>query len=126
MNGNLQQQMIDTVHAYVRALNAADLDAIVGLYAEDGTVEDPVGSSPKVGRMAIREFYAASTAMNLVVVLEGEIRVTDHACAFPFSVSLVHQGQLTKIRPIDVFEFDGAGLISSMRAYFGAPNIHQK
>ena len=124
MNGNLQQQMVDTVHAYARALNAGDLDAIVALYSEDGTVEDPVGSPPKVGRAAIRDFYAIATSMKLVMALEGEIRIAADTCAFAFSVSFAHEGQPTTIRPIDVFEFDSDGSISSMRAYFGAPNIH--
>ncbi|QEE26273.1 steroid delta-isomerase [Rhodanobacter glycinis] len=116
--------MTDVVHAYVRALNGADLDAIMALYAEDATVEDPVGSPPKVGSAAIRAFYAASTAMKLDVALEGEIRVTDRVCAFAFRVSLAHEGRTTTIRPIDVFEFDADGRIQRMRAYFGAPNIH--
>ena len=124
MNGNAQQQMIDTVHAYVRAINAGDLDAIVALYAEDGTVEDPAGSSPKFGRQAIRDFYAVTVAAKVVLALEGEIRVAAHACAFAFSVNVTHEGRVTTIRPIDVFEFDPTGHISSMRAYFGAPNIH--
>ena len=40
------ETMEAAVHAYVRALNASDLDAIVALYAEDATVEDPVGTEP--------------------------------------------------------------------------------
>lgn len=121
---NHEQRMIDAAHAYVRALNAADLDAIVALYAENASVEDPVGSPPRVGRAAIREFYAASLAMQLLVKLEGEVRATGRVCAFPFSVSLNYNGRATTIRPIDVFEFDDAGLIRSMRAYFGPTNIH--
>ncbi len=124
MNDNPQRSITDVVHAYVRALNGADLDAIMALYAEDATVEDPVGSPPKVGHAAIRAFYAASTAMRLDVALEGEIRVTERACAFAFSVSLAHEGRTTTIRPIDVFEFDADDRIQRMRAYFGAPNIH--
>jgi steroid delta-isomerase len=121
----LQQKMIAAVHAYVRALNAGDLDAIVALYAEDATVEDPVASPLKRGRAAIRDFYAASTALRLEVALEGEIRVAGRECAFAFSVSFTHEGQPTTIRPIDTFEFDEAGRILRMRAYFGAPNIHR-
>lgn len=121
---NGQQQIIDVVHAYVHALNAGDLDAIVALYAEGGTVEDPVGSPPKVGRAAIRDFYAVTAAMKIVVALEGEIRVARRVCAFAFSVSFTHEGRATTIRPIDVFEFDEAGRIASMRAYFGASNFH--
>ncbi len=124
MNENVQQQMIDTVHAYVSALNAGDLDAIVTLYAEDGTVEDPVGSPPKVGHAAIRDFYAITASMKISIALEGEVRVAARTCAFAFSVSFTYEGRPTTIRPIDVFEFDAVGRISSMRAYFGAPNIH--
>ena len=52
-----------TVEAYVRALNAADLDTIVSLYAEDALVEDPVVSTPKSGLEEIRAFYAGSLRM---------------------------------------------------------------
>ena len=67
--------MTAAVHAYVAALNAGDLDAIVALYADDASVEDPVGSTPLVGTEAIRAFYARSTAIALQVTLDGEVRV---------------------------------------------------
>jgi len=112
------------VHAYVAALNAGDLEAIVALYADDASVEDPVGSTPLVGTEAIRAFYARSTAMPLQVTLDGEVRVAGNECAFPFSVSFVHEGRRTTIRPIDTFRFDAAGRILQMRAFFGPGNIH--
>lgn len=118
------KQLVDAVHAYIAALNAADLDAIVALYAPDGTVEDPVGSEPKVGHAAIRAFYAGSVAMGLEVALEGEVRVVGRTCVFPFSVGLTYEGRRTVIRPIDVFDFDAGGRIQHMRAYFGPANVH--
>lgn len=111
------------VHEYVRALNASDLEAVVALYADDAVVEDPVGSTPCVGREAIRAFYAGSVALKLSVVLEGQVRVAGHEAAFAFSVALIHEGRPTVIRPIDVFRFDAAGKVVSMRAFFGAANI---
>lgn len=124
MNGHAQQHMVDVVHAYVRALNDGDLDAIVALYADDAILEDPVGSEARVGRAAIGEFYAATAAMKLTLALQGEIRVARGACAFAFSVNIVEHGKSITIHPIDVFDFDAAGRIKHMRAYFGAPNIH--
>jgi steroid delta-isomerase len=112
------------VHAYMAALNAGDLNAIVALYADDASVEDPVGSVPKVGMEAIRAFYARSTAIPLQVALDGEVRVVGNECAFAFSVSFVNRGRHTTIRPIDTFRFDEAGRIVQMRAYFGPDNIH--
>lgn len=118
------EQMEAAVHAYVRALNDADLDAIVALYADDAVVEDPVGSPPRVGREAIRAFYAGSVALKLQVALEGPVRVAGQEAAFAFSVRFVHEGRPTTIRPIDVFRFDDAGRVLSMRAFFGSANIH--
>lgn len=111
------------VHAYVRALNAQDLDAIVALYADDATVEDPVGTEPIRGREAIRAFYARTVALPLQVQLEGQVRVAGRECAFAFSVSLVYQGRRSTFRPIDTFRFDGAGRIVQMRAFFGPGNV---
>lgn len=116
--------MTAAVHAYVAALNAGDLDAIVALYADDASVEDPVGSTPLVGTEAIRAFYARSTAIALQVTLDGEVRVAGNECAFPFSVSFVHEGRRTTIRPIDTFRFDEAVRIVQMRAFFGPGNIY--
>ena len=111
------------VHAYVAALNAGDLEAIVALYADDASVEDPVGSAPHRGRQAIRAFYARSVAVPLEVALEWPVRVAGRECAFPFSVSLVYESQRMTFRPIDTFRFDEAGRIVQMRAYFGPANI---
>ena len=117
------EQMQASVEAYVRALNAADLDTIVSLYAEDAQVEDPVGSSPKRGLDEIRAFYAGSLRMKLHVELEGNVRAVANEAAFAFSVSFEVQGRKTTIRPIDVFRFDEAGRIVQMRAFFGPANI---
>ena len=117
------EQMLAAVEAYVRALNAADLDTIVALYADDALVEDPVGSQPKRGRAEIRAFYAGSLDMKLEVALEGQVRVVASEAAFAFSVSFEVNGRRTTIRPIDLFRFDDAGRIVHMRAFFGPANI---
>lgn len=117
--------MQSAVQAYVRALNAADLEAIVALYADDALVEDPVGSVPKRGLTEIRAFYAGSVALKLQVELEGPIRAVAGEAAFAFSVSFEINGQRTTIRPIDLFTFNAAGRIVQMRAFFGPGNISQ-
>ena len=117
------EHMQAAVEAYVRALNAADLDAIVALYADDALVEDPVGSTPKRGLAEIRAFYAGSLRLKLEVALEGSVRAVASEAAFAFSVSFEVNGQRTTIRPIDLFRFDDAGRIVHMRAFFGPANI---
>ena len=56
---NTTEHMTDVVQRYVAALNAGDLEGIVALYADDATVEDPVGSEPQRGIAAIRAFMPA-------------------------------------------------------------------
>ncbi len=119
------EHMQAAVRAYIAALNAGDINAIVALYAEDATVEDPVGSTPQRGLAQIRTFYSASLSMALQVVLDGEIRAVANEAAFAFSVSLVMEGKRITIRPIDVMRFDAQGRITSMRAFFGNHNISQ-
>ncbi|MDB5732839.1 MAG: steroid delta-isomerase [Variovorax sp.] len=116
------EQMQVAVRAYVCALNAGDLDAIVALYVDGAVVEDPVGSAPRRGLAEIRAFYAGSLRLQLQVELEGQIRAVADEAAFAFSVSFESKGQRTTIRPIDVLRFDEAGCIVQMRAFFGPGN----
>ena len=120
---NTPEHMSAVVRRYIAALNAGDLGRIVGLYADDAVVEDPVGSVPRRGIAAIRAFYAQSLQLPLQVELQGEIRAAADEAAFAFSVSFAHEGRSTTIEPIDHFRFDVAGKIVSMRALFGPGNI---
>ncbi|MEB5967246.1 MULTISPECIES: steroid Delta-isomerase [Comamonas] len=121
---NTVEHMTAVVHRYVAALNAGDLDGIVALFADDATVEDPVGTEPRRGIAAIRAFYADSLKLPLVVALTQEVRAVADEAAFAFTVSFEHQGRKTVIAPIDHFRFNGAGKVVSMRALFGEKNIH--
>lgn len=117
------EMMQAAVQAYVRALNAGDLEAIVALYADDALVEDPVGSPPKRGHAEIRAFYAGSLRLRLQVELEGQVRAVAGEAAFAFRASFEVNDRKTSIHPIDVMRFDEDGRIAQMRAFFGPGNI---
>lgn len=117
------QHMREVVERYIAALNAADIDAIVALYASDALVEDPVGSEPQRGHDAIRAFYARSLSMKLEVALQGEVRAVAGEAAFAFTVALQQGDQRMVIAPIDHFRFDAEGRITHMRAFFGPDNM---
>lgn len=123
-----QQQMKQAMQAYIDAFNRVDPDAIVALYAEDATVEDPVGSPPKVGRKAIAEFYAYAIKSGAKLKLAAPIRGSHgNSAAMAFDVELnMPQGDKTAravIRVIDVMTFDEAGRFSSMRAFWGPSDM---
>ena len=116
------QHMTSVVLRYIDALNAGDLEGIVALYADDATVEDPVGSAALQGLPAIRAFYGKSLQLPLKVALQGEVRAVAQEATFAFTVSFEYQGAHTTIAPIDHFRFNAQGEIVAMRAFFGALN----
>jgi len=118
-----QEQLLGIVQAYVDAFDKGDVDAVVALFSEDATVEDPVGTPPKRGLAEIRSFYAGSMATGAKLELRGAPRCAADYVAFPFAVSLDWQGRRQVIEVIDTFRLDDSGRITEMRAFFGPANI---
>ncbi len=115
--------MVAAVEAYVRSYNRSDLDGVCAVFAEDAVVEDPVGTPPRLGQAALREFFAVGIAAGARLTLDGPVRCADGHAAFVFHVDLEWDGKATRIDVIDVFTFDNEGKVASMKAYFGAANM---
>lgn len=112
------------VHEYVAAFSAGSADRVAALYAENATVEDPVGSPRHEGLAAIRAFYEGSMATGAKLTLEGPVRVVADYAVFAFSVHLEWEGGAKRIDVIDSFRFDEAGKVVEMRAFWGPENMH--
>jgi len=112
----------DRIHAvvdeYVRLVGTGTADEIVALYAEDATVEDPVGTDVRRGHDAIREFYAPLTSMPQETRLFA-LRIAGGEAAFHFEVATRADGATYTVSPVDHMVFDDEGLITSMRAFWG-------
>ena len=104
---------------YPELVTKADVDAIVDLYAEDATIEDPVGSDLHVGREAIRAFYAASIGA-VTMKRTGPVRISRNEAATPMVVLLGSGEQRKALDIISAMAFDDAGKITSMRAWWSA------
>ena len=104
-----------TIARYVAAVGAADADAIVDLYADDATVEDPVGTDAHVGRDAIHAFYKSVAVEGMNTEIVGKVNVIGLVAAFRFNV--VVDGN-TVVEPIDIMTFDDDAKITSMKAYW--------
>lgn len=118
------EQMTAAVHAYVAAFDKGEPELAVALFAEEASIEDPVGTPLKVGHAAIREFYTGSMAAGAKLVLEGPVRIAGDYAAFPFSARLMMGGNDMRVDVIDIFKFNDAGKIIEMKAYFGPDNMH--
>ncbi len=119
-----EAQMRAAMQAYIDNFNRQDLEAIVDLYADDATVEDPVGSPPKAGRDEIHAFYQTALETGARLTLSAPIRASHgNAAAMAFEVALNYQGQDMVIHVIDVMTFNDQGKYSSMKAYWGPEDM---
>ncbi|MDX2170520.1 MAG: nuclear transport factor 2 family protein [Deltaproteobacteria bacterium] len=108
---------------YCELVSQGDVEAIAQLYAEDATVEDPLGSPPHRGRAAIRAFYrAAAGAVRLE--LEGRVRSAGNQGAAAM-IARPNADPRTRVETLDVMTFGDDGLITSMRAYWSADTIYR-
>lgn len=118
------EEMVRTVEAYVEAFAVGDPERAAALFAEDATLEDPVGSEVLHGRDAIREFYRSSMQTGAKLRLNGPVRASANHAAFAFSV-LLNYGGPQEIDVIDTFRFDEAGKVVEMRAFWGPENVRK-
>lgn len=121
------QHIADTVNRYISLVAKGSADDIAELYAEDATVEDPVGGEVHIGRQAIRGFYSAVENAERECELVT-LRVAGNEAAFQFRLT-VKAGDLPSsgmvIEPIDVMAFDDEGKVAAMKAYWSAENVTQ-
>lgn len=114
-----------TVHRYLELVTAGKTDEVADLYADDATVEDPVGGGEvHIGREAIRGFYGAlpqSGASTEMLTL----RALGHEAAFHWTLTIDLGGNTMAIDIISTMTFNGEGKIASMKAYWGPENVTQ-
>lgn len=131
------EKMRAAVAAYFTHFNNADPAGIASIFADDATVEDPIGTPPKLGIDEIRAFYEMAVQSGSRLEQQGETRVAENHAAFAFTV---HIGSLTaentavdvdiptgkmQIDVIDTFDFNDDGEVTAMRAFWGPGNIRQ-
>jgi steroid delta-isomerase len=115
-------ERVARVDEYIEVVSHHDVEGLGTLFAADAVVEDPVGSTPHRGIDAICEFYRKGFEIDYRLERTGPVRCAGDAVAFPFRVVTGTGGSGMRIDVIDVFEFDGAGRIVRMRAYWGPEN----
>ena len=111
-----------TVNRYLELAAQGKVDDIVELYAEDGTVEDPVGGEVHIGREAIRGFYSMIPEGNNETEM-FTLRALGQEAAFSWALTVELGGNRVNIEIISTMTFNADGKIASMKAYWGPENI---
>lgn len=108
-----------TVEQYLARFSAGDTEGWLALWADDATMEDPVGSPVKHGKAEIGEFFAQSqTAADSVELRpDGPVIVLGHEASFRFFARPTMGGATYSLPAIDVMTFDDEARIVSQRAF---------
>ncbi|HEX4559404.1 MAG TPA: nuclear transport factor 2 family protein [Mycobacterium sp.] len=118
------QAIRETVNRYIELVAKGGADELVELYADDATVEDPVGGEVHIGRQAIHGFYSAVDEVQRECELVS-LRVAGNEAAFQFRLTITAGEHRMVIEPIDVMVFDDRGKVSAMKAYWSAADATQ-
>jgi len=116
------EDITQTVTRYLDFVSKGQPDEVASLYADDATVEDPVGGEVHIGRQAIRGFYGAIEnvkAQTDVLTL----RALGNEAAFHWTLSLDFGGNGMRIDIISTMTFDDDAKIASMKAYWTQDNV---
>lgn len=122
LSSNDTNEMAGTIRRYVGLLATGSADELLELFAEDATVEDPVGSEVRTGRREIHQFFSALEAMDRQTEL-GLLRIVGQEAAFDFTINFKVGDTRMTLHPIDTMTFNMSGEITSLRSYFAQTDI---
>jgi steroid delta-isomerase len=117
-----QEAIAQTVNRYLELVANGTADDVVGLYATDAIIEDPIGTALRRGHDAIREFYAGFQDAKKETEL-AELRIGGSEAAFLWHLTLDAGDTRTRISPISTMAFDEDAKITSMRAFWSPSDV---
>jgi hypothetical protein len=117
-------------HPAVRAVqlhaanwNAQDRTAWLALFEDSATFEDPVGKTPKLGRVAAEGSWDNSFTEGRVWTLHPQRIIAGgeaEAAVRMLNRGVLH-GKEVELESIELYRVDETGLIVSVRAFFEQP-----
>ncbi|MGX1809549.1 nuclear transport factor 2 family protein [Nocardia sp. NPDC055321] len=120
-------ELLATVEASPQAVGVHDRAAWVGLFADNGSVEDPVGSRPHIGRAAIERFYDTFIAPNGIAFDVTNDVVCGMTVFRDLTIATTMSTGVTLHVPMhlryDLAEVDGALKIRALRAHWELPGM---
>ncbi|MAG31627.1 MAG: hypothetical protein CL908_12135 [Deltaproteobacteria bacterium] len=108
------------VECYLERHAGLDLEGLLELFAEEATVEDPVGAALHFGLEAIRSFYRETHVRigRLVIERVGDVLVGGDEIAFRVRARLAAAEDASGMDVIYSLRVDDELRIASLRAFF--------
>lgn len=117
-----------TMMRYLESVTARDADAVVALFADNVSIEDPVGGgggTHVTGREAVLAFFRNGFKRSKPTPkLTSPIRTTlGNEAAMSFTLQLELGGRPREVDVTDVITFDDEGKIVRLRAFWNPDEI---
>jgi len=108
------------VDRYTTSFSAGDKDGYVACFAEDATLEDPVGAGVHSGRDAIAAFWDSTREMspNIELRRTGPVRVAGDEAGFPGEARPKMGDDVMVVPVLDTLKVNDACEITELRAYW--------
>lgn len=115
------KQMTAIFQRYVDGFERTDAESVIALFADDASIEDPVGSAAVVGKPAIAAFYNKAMSAQTILKVRGPIRGAPQANALAIVLETWEPTAkgLEVYSRIDVFRFDDSERIISRESFYG-------
>jgi ketosteroid isomerase-like protein len=118
---NLTPQQIESIVTDVfNKFAAFDAEGTTNLYAPDGTIEDPVGTTPIQGTAAILAYQQTSpTILNEIRIQSFDVTVAGQEAAIKWRLRFkTKTGNVFFVDGIGIFRINENGKVQSDREYF--------
>lgn len=122
------EHIAEVLQRYARFMSASDVEGILGLFAPNAVLRDPITGPERSGHDEIRAWFEKSFARNTKGIdmrLDGPVRVAGKYGAAALTAIAGDGTNAVRIDTLDVMAFDAAGLVVRLDAYWGPSNIHQ-
>ena len=105
-----------------------DPSAYTACFSEDAIVHDPYGATPYYGAKAVRKFFSeVAHALQEVTIDAEAVHVAANRAAVVFrGTAIGMNGKPVQVDGIDVFEFNDAGRITTLWAYWDSAALLAK
>jgi steroid delta-isomerase len=117
-----------TIERYQATFNSGDRDGWLALFTDDGELEDPAGSAPRMGRYALAAFWdqihdGKRQGVERTVRMVQRPLVCGFEAAWAFELHIPHGERLGVVEIIDQAVFTNDGLIRRLRAFWSETTI---